>query len=147
MFKIETTFYQLFLFLVEVYRDWNFVCWINIGMIMDNSFIISWLSSLNFQVTINNKARFTNFLINMLNVQVSIIASKSKLPNFFVFFFCFSFFQGVSLSFQNAQSNNTLGIEFFSKKILEVYIYTFCFDRVKFSASSLTFKDKNSDAF
>ena len=26
----------------------------------------------------------------------------------------------------------------------KVYIYTFCFDRVKFDASSLTFKDKNS---
>ena len=50
---------------VEVYHGWNFVCWINIGMIMDNSFFIPWLSSLDFQVTINNKARFMIFFINI----------------------------------------------------------------------------------
>ena len=59
------------------------------------------------------------FLINILNIQVSIITSKSKLPILLV------------LSFSH-------------KKFLEVYIYTFSFDRVKFGASSLTFKDKNS---
>ena len=98
--------------------------------------------------TTNNYSKFMIFLIK--NVQVSIIASKSKLPILFLFvcfcfvlFFVFCFFpQGVSLRFQNTQSNNTLGIEFFSKKFLEVYIYTFGFDRVKFSAFSLTFKEK-----
>ena len=87
------------------------------------------------------------FHINILNIQVSIITSKSKLPILFLFvcyFFLFLFSQGVSLRFQNTQSNNTLGIEFFSKKFLEVYIYTFGFDRVKFGVSSLTFRDKNS---
>ena len=34
-------------------------------MIMDNSIIIPWLSSLDFQVTINNKARFMIFFINI----------------------------------------------------------------------------------
>ena len=67
-------------FFFEVYRGWNFVCWINIGMIMDNSFIIPWILYLDFQVTINNKVRFMIFIINILNVQVSIIVSKSKLP-------------------------------------------------------------------
>ena len=42
-------------------------------MIMDNSIIIPWLSSLDFQVTINNKGRFMIFFINILNVQVFII--------------------------------------------------------------------------
>ena len=60
-------------------------------MIMDNSFIIPWLSSLDFQVTINNKDRFMIFLINILNVQVSIITSKSKLPYIYIYIYIIEF--------------------------------------------------------
>ena len=102
---------------------------------MDNSFIISGLSSLNFQVIINNKARFMVFLINILNVQAFIIASKSKLPNFF---FLGSFLEVTKHSIKQ------LVLSLSQIKILEVYIYTFSFDRVKSGISSVTFKDKNS---
>ena len=55
------------------------------GMIMDNSFIIPWISSLDFQITINNKARFMNFLL---------IFWTFKYLSFFrvisFLFFCFS---------------------------------------------------------
>ena len=113
---------------------------------MDNSFIVPWLSYLYFQNNINNKARFLIFFINILNVQVSIMLFVICLILFvFYFFLLLMFFiQGDFLRFQSTRSNNTLGIEFFSKKFLEVYIYTFCFDRVKFDASYLIFKAKNS---
>ena len=121
-----------------------FVGEINIGMIMDNSFIIPWLSSLEFQDTINNKARFMIFLLIFWTAKyLSLFRVICYLFNF-VFFIIYFFFHGISLRFRSTRSNNTLGIEFFSKKILEIYIYTFCFDRVKFGASYLIFKDKNS---
>ena len=121
-----------------------FVGEINIGMIMDNSFTIPWLSSLEFQDTINNKARFMIFLLIFWTAKyLSLFRVICYLFNF-VFFIIYLFFHGISLRFRSTRSNNTLGIEFFSKKILEIYIYTFCFDRVKFGASYLIFKDKNS---
>ena len=125
---------------------------------MDNSFFIPWLSSLDFQVTINNKARFMIFFINIF-------------PSFYhflgLFVICFSLkFSPSSLQKINSQlyifliiihvvfyyifSGSFLEVSrhsiksFSKKKFLEVYIYTFCFDRVKFGASFLAFKDKNS---
>ena len=133
---------------------------------MDNSYIIPWLLFLDFQVTKSNKARFMIFfLINILNIQISIIflrviffslkfspSSVQKINSnfcfcflfFFVFFFLihvvfYYFFKGVSLRFWSTRSKI-----FLTKKFLEVYIYTFCFDRVKFGVSSLIFKNKNS---
>ena len=96
---------------------------------MDNSFNIPWLSSLYFQVTINNKARFMIFLINILNDQVTIIASKSKLPIFF-------FFRKFPWGFETLNQKNIIGIEFFSRKKK--------FKDKKSDAFFLTSKDKNS---
>ena len=122
----------------------NFVCWINIGMIIDSCFIIPWLSSKKFQDTINNKARFMIFLLIFWTSKYLFFFRVICLILFFFLLFMFFFSPGVSLRFRNTRSNNTHSIEIFSKKFLEVYIYTFCFDRVKFGSSYLIFKDKNS---
>ena len=120
---METTFYQpFFFFFVEVFRGWNFVCWINIGMITDNSFIIPWLSSLDFQVIINIKAKFMIFLINILNVQVSIITSKSKLPILFLFLF-FVFSGSFPRGFKTLNQTIILVLSFSQKNFLK-FIFT-----------------------
>ena len=75
---------------------------------MDNSYIIPWLLFLDFQVTKSNKARFMIFfLINILNIQISIIflrvifffsqiqslfTSKNKFQILFCFVFYFLIF-------------------------------------------------------
>ena len=103
---------------------------------MDNCFIILWLSSLDFQVTISNKARFMIFFfINILNVQVSIIILRlfvflsnsvplcfKKYSQFFFFlfmlFFTIFFFLELSLRFWSTRSKN------FLKKNFLKFIFT-----------------------
>ena len=117
---METTSYQLF-FLVEVYCGW-----INIGMIMDNSFIIPWLSFLDFQVTINNKARFMCVCVCVCFF-FFFSNSKSKFPILFFFFFCFFiihfFWQGVPWGFKTLNQTILLVLSFSQKKFWK-FIFT-----------------------
>ena len=109
----RNNFLSTFLFF-EVYCGWNFVCWINIGMIINNSFIIPWLSSLDFQVTINNKVRFMIFLL---------IFWTSKYLSFFrVIWYLFNFFMefpwGLTLN-----QTILLVLSFSQKNFLNLYLH------------------------
>ena len=89
-------------------------------MITNNSFIIPWLSSLNFEVTVNNKVRFMIFLLIFWTSKYlsffrvicyfffsqiqSLLASKNNFPIFFiiihvVFYYFFSEFYYYSCRF------------------------------------------------
>ena len=92
---------------------------------MDNSFIIPWLSSLNFQDTINNKASFMIFLINILNVQISIIASKSKLPYIHTYIYIYIYIYFIEFPWGFVTLNQTiLLVSSFSPKKFLKFIFT-----------------------
>ena len=99
-----------------------FVGEINIGMIMDNSFIIPWLSSLEFQDTINNKARFMIFLLIFWTAKyLSLFRVICYLFNF-VFFIIF-FFMEFPWGFEALDQTILLVLSFFQKNFLK-FIFT-----------------------
>ena len=100
-----------------------FVGEINIGMIMDNSFIIPWLSSLEFQDTINNKARFMIFLLIFWTAKyLSLFRVICYLFNF-VFFIIYFFFMEFPWGFEALDQTILLVLSFFQKKFLK-FIFT-----------------------
>ena len=93
-------------------------------MIIDNSFIVPWLSYLDFQNTINNKARFLIFFINILNVQVSIMLFVICLILFFLFFIIHVFvFKEFPWGFEVLDQKILLVLSFSQKKFLK-FIFT-----------------------